>query len=444
MPGINYYQTNKKNYYTLSPRILRAGENSEITVKSRYVTAYPHFVLEGAYYVLVSPVLEYDVAASSATEQNPILVEAKDGVLSFSYFFGFEQDYIISIWHKLESGEKELILNTFVYALEKDLYELMPLRGNTHLHSVYSDGLEEPLQHIGAALKYGFDYIALTDHNNYLGSVEAKKYLDKLSDVGIKNQLTILNGEEFSCNFQPMHIISLGATQAVPKELYTLPEIPEFDSKEEKLKWIVERLVELTDKIHELGGLSVLCHPYWKPIFDWTRLDAPHSLIKAFIKSGSIDAFEVVGGSPKGNTIISQQQHLLALECLRDAPKPYAFLGQSDSHIVNDDSVSQLFGTHYTIAFCKENSRESILEAIKERKTVAVEETDGVCEFFGELRLVNFCRFLDKEYFAIAKSEKQLWFKIFSLCAEGDFDSANILSNALNNIRSVSYNDLKI
>lgn len=438
-----YYQTNKKNYFVLSPRIVKAHEEAVITVRSRYVTAYPHFVLEGDYFVLVSPLLEYEVAANSATEQNPFVVTAKDGVLSFSYGFNEEQDYMIAIWKRHESGDKEMILTTFVYALEEDMYPLLPLKGNTHLHSTYSDGLEEPSQHIGMALKSGFDYIALTDHNNYEGSVQAKKYLEMLSEVYIDRQLTVLNGEEFSCNYQPMHIISLGAEEPVPKELYRLDSIPEFNSREEKLRWITERLCKLSDKVHQLGGLTVLCHPYWKPIFDWTRLDAPHSLIKSYIESGKVDAFEVVGGSPKGSSIISQQQHLLALECMRNIYRPYAFLGQSDSHIVNADDESCIFPTHYTIAFCKENTREGILDAIRNRRTVAVEETDGVCEYFGELRYVNFCRFLEKEYFPLSKNEKMLWWKVFCLCLEGNMDDGKKLADTLKDISTNTYDILR-
>ena len=444
MGHFQYNQMNKIAYYDVSPKIVRANCDAVITVKNKYITRYAQFQLKGQYFILVCPMFDFEVSANSAAEQNPIVVEAENETLTFTHHFEGEQDYMLTIWNKDENGEKNLLLTTFLYALEEDLYALKPLKGNTHLHSCYSDGLEEPLQHIGTALKSGFDYIALTDHNNYEGSVSALDFLDKLHIADIDQRLTVLNGEEFSCNFQPMHIISLGANKAVPKEYYQIDEIPAFETGEEKLRWMVEKISALCACIRENGGVSVLCHPYWKPIFDWVRLDAPRRLIDASIQSGAYDAFEVVGGSPKGQSIIPQEQHLLALECGKLAPKPYAFLGQSDSHIVNAEDTTCVFGTHYTIAFCRENSRAGILDAIKSCQTVAVEETDGRCEYFGCLRLVNFCRYLEKEYFPKAKAVQELYHKAFELCATGKQTEGVAFSKALKEMPLFAYEDLKV
>ena len=438
-----YNQVNKIAYYEVSPKVVRANCDAVITVKNKYITRYSQFQLQGVYFVLVCPMLDFEVKQNNTVEQTPVLVEADNDELTFTHHFEGEQDYMLMIWRKEENGEKNLLLTTYLYALEEDLYSLTPLKGNTHLHSCYSDGLEEPLQHIGAALKSGFDYIALTDHNNYEGSVSARDFLDKLREVDIDKRLTVLNGEEFSCNFQPMHIISLGAEQAVPKKYYEIKDIPTFETDEEKLRWIVEKIGELCTCIRENGGVSVLCHPYWKPIFDWVRLDAPRRLIDESIQSGAFDAFEVVGGSPKGQSIIPQEQHLLALECMKLAPKPYAFLGQSDSHIVNADDSTCVFGTHYTIAFCRENSARAILDAVKDCQTVAVEETDGRCEYFGSLRLVNFCRYLEKEYFPKAKAAQEFYHRVFELCATGKQAEGKALSDTLKEITLYSYEDLK-
>lgn len=440
-----YSSTNKINYYDVVPQIVEANKKSTISIKNKYITRYDNFKLGGEYFILISPMLDFEVAIKSAKEQHPILVEAANNELKFTYEFGSEQDYMLLVWKKDElSGDKCILLSTFIYALDEDLYSRVPLKGNTHLHSCYSDGLEEPLLHIGAALEAGFDYIALTDHNNYEGSVNALDFLNKLTPVGIGEILTILNGEEFSCNYQPMHIISLGADCAVPANYYwTEDEIPELLGETKKLDWIMEKLTLLCNFVHEHRGKVVICHPYWKPVFDWVRLDAPHSLLKRFITSGLIDAFEVIGGSPKGGTIICQEQYLLAMELMREAPRPYAILGQSDSHIVNTKDDSNVFATHYTITFSKSNSREHILEAIDDRYTVAVEETDGKCLYYGTLRLVNFCRFLEKHYFLEMKEERRLYYKIFNLCATGDMKAGEILSDALKKVKTFTFNSLK-
>lgn len=435
---------NKINYFEVSPRIVRAGKTAEITVKTKFISRYPQFVLNGMYHVAIAPVLDFEMDAASITNLHPALVEAKDGVLTFDFYFESEQDYFLKVWQQDPDGDNRyLILQTLLYALDEDLYDLVPLRGNTHLHSCFSDGLEEPLQHLGAALKQGFDYIALTDHNNYEGSVKAKYMLSKLEFTDIVNRLTVLNGEEFSCDYQPMHIISLGATEAVPEEFYIKKDIPTFDNPEDKYDWITEQLKILCDEVHKRDGLVVLCHPYWKPIHDWIRMDAPYRIIKRFLETGLVDGFEVVGGSPKHQNIVSECSHLLALESLSFSKRKYAFLGESDSHVVNDDDESCIFPNKYTIAFCKDNSRESILGAIRNDLTVAVEETDGRCEYFGTLRLVNFCRFLEKYYFPKAKEVSQLYKQVFDMCAVGSFDDGKRLSDALGEVKLFEYGDLK-
>ena len=435
---------NKVNYYNICPKIVRTNSVSTITIKQKYVTKYPQFSLMDKYYVVISPVLDFKFDTSGTTKQHPFIVYAKNGELSIEYFFESEQDYILQVWKQDDNGEnKSLLLKTNLYALNEDLYDLIPLKGNMHLHSCFSDGLEVPLQHLGAALKAGFDFIALTDHNNFEGSQVAREYLDKLSFSKISTMLTVLSGEEFSCNFQPMHIISLGAKNAIPRELYIKNDIPLFNNEEEQYRWIIEKLDVLCNKIHEEDGLVVLCHPYWKPIFDWVRLDAPFKLAHEFIKTDKIDAFEVVSGSPKGNTNVSQLQYKLALESLKDTKKGFAFLGQSDSHVVNEESNSCVFSDRYTIVFSTENTTKGVLDAIKNKLTVAVEETDSKCEYYGSLRLVNFCMFLEKEYFPKAKKVKNLYHSVFEMCATGFFEDGKKLSDTLDNIDLFEYTDLK-
>ena len=435
---------NKINYFDVHPKIVMAGCKTTISVSTKYISKYPQFTLSGLYFVMISPILDFDISATNFQDLKPQLIEAVEGKLHGEYNIETEQEYYVRIWQQDSNGEnRNLILNTVIYALDDDLYNLIPLKGNTHLHSCFSDGLEDPLQHLGAALKHGYDYIALTDHNNYEGSIKAKFFLDKLNFTDINRQLTILNGEEFSCSYQPMHIISLGATQAISSNLYIKESVPEFNDSDEKLDWIIEQLTKLCDEIHKYNGVVVLCHPYWKPIYDFVRLDAPYRLIKRFLETGLVDAFEVVGGSPKHQNIVSQQQHLLALESLSLCSHKYAFLGQSDSHVVNDEDESCIFPYKYTIAFCKDNSRESIIDCIKNDRTVAVEETDGKCEYFGSLRLVNLCRFLEKEYFPRAKEVKKLYYQVFEMCATGALEDGKTLSDALGKVKLFEYGDLK-
>ena len=44
---------NKLNYYDVSPKIVRTGETTKITIKTKYVTKYPQFKLENKFFVLI-------------------------------------------------------------------------------------------------------------------------------------------------------------------------------------------------------------------------------------------------------------------------------------------------------------------------------------------------------------------------------------------------------
>ena len=54
---------NKLNYYDVSPKIVRTGETTKITIKTKYVTKYPQFKLENKFFVLISPVLDFHIDA---------------------------------------------------------------------------------------------------------------------------------------------------------------------------------------------------------------------------------------------------------------------------------------------------------------------------------------------------------------------------------------------
>ena len=435
---------NKVNYYEVTPKIVRTKKTTRISIKQKYITKSPHFELDSLYFVQVAPVMDFELDEYGFGKPVLVLVEAQNGEIVFDYYFESEQDYILSVWKQDENGENRVVvLKTLIYALDEDLYDLVPLKGNTHLHSCYSDGLEAPAQHISNAFRVGFDYIALTDHNNYMGSLAAREIMERLSFTKAQKELTVLTGEEFSCSYQPMHIISLGASKAIDKEFYLKENTPVFENKQEQINWIMEQLNKLCDEIHKHNGVAVLCHPYWKPIENWFRKDAPEGLVKRFMESGKIDAYELVSGSPKGETHVSRMQHQLALEVMLQANKKFALLGQSDSHIVSEENENCIFPYRYTIAFCRQNTKDDILDAIKNGLTVAVEENDGRCDYYGSLRLIKFCRFLESEYFKKARAVKNMYHYAVEMCITSSIEDGKRLFDALDSVKLFGYADLK-
>lgn len=105
----------------------------------------------------------------------------------------------------------------------------MKLKIDLHVHTCYShDGLITPTELVSYAKKAGLDGVAVTDHDRVDGAIKMAKELDFLIIPSM--EISSLKG----------HIIALNLQEAVPKKL-------DVD--------------ETIDKIHELGGLAVACHP---------------------------------------------------------------------------------------------------------------------------------------------------------------------------------------
>ncbi len=85
-----------------------------------------------------------------------------------------------------------------------DLLKYNAVKGDLHMHTVWSDGMNTAEEMIKAAIKMGYEYIAITDHSkseyiaNGLDEKRLKKYLAELDMLKKKyeNQIYILKGSE--------------------------------------------------------------------------------------------------------------------------------------------------------------------------------------------------------------------------------------------------------
>ncbi len=75
-----------------------------------------------------------------------------------------------------------------------------------HIHTNYSDGIYSPKEILSRAHNANLKKIAITDHDNFSGSIEASKILKK-SDFSLE----LIPGVEFSCSdgIEEYHIIGL-------------------------------------------------------------------------------------------------------------------------------------------------------------------------------------------------------------------------------------------
>ena len=378
--SLHYSGFDKVNYFDVSPKILLAGEKTKVIIRSKN----PSIKLSGTYLVMVVPYYEYPYVPFEEYKDVIFEVTTKDGCLSIDYTFDTEQMYRIIVAEETEKGLGVLIKTT-VYALQEDLYNLMPLCGDFHSHTIHSDGFETPESLLNAAVHHGLDFVAITDHNNYNGSAEAAIVAESK-----KIPITVINGEEYSSSFTNMHIISLGADKPLGKWNY-FPDI----TPENKNYTAVDFSKILCKRIKENGGVSVMCHPLWKPFHrDGTRLDVPMSIVKELMEAEVFDAIEIVGGSPIDDLTTSCKQHIWA-RSFGATPDKTAYLGSTDSHTY---SVDPICGKHFTLVFAKDNTQKDIVEAVRQKLTVAIQVIDSdnvLC--FGDVRLCMFADFYIKD-----------------------------------------------
>ncbi len=105
------------------------------------------------------------------------------------------------------------------------------LKLDVHTHTNYSDGFNSPKEMVDYAKKIGFDGIAITDHNEIKGTLEAKKLATK--------EFQIITGIEVTAD--EGHILCLGIEENIEK---------------------YAPAAEVIEKTHQLGGIAIAAHPY--------------------------------------------------------------------------------------------------------------------------------------------------------------------------------------
>ena len=324
-----------------------------------------------------------------------LLVRGKCGVLTFDFKFEGEGE------HQALLMSEDKVLATFtLYALLPDLYSLMPLKGDLHSHSYRSDGTRDPASEAGHYREQGYDFFALTDHNRFFPGGE----IDEVYS-GVNTGLVRIPGEEVHSPGSVVHIVHVGGKESVAaryvneREKYEAEiseymekvpsDIPEaFRSRYAKAMWA-------TDTIHSVGGLAIFPHPFWRPGGSKTY-NVSIDLANVLLGSGMFDAYELVGAMTQPD--INRSLALWGNQ--RAAGKKINVVGSSDVHSLEK---SRTFPYNFTVCFAKEKNADSIIEAIRNGLSVAVEmngtEYDKQYRCYGDFRLVSYAQFLLSEYF---------------------------------------------
>jgi predicted metal-dependent phosphoesterase TrpH len=92
--------------------------------------------------------------------------------------------------------------------------ELRWYKGNTHTHTINSDGDSSPDEVARWYKEHGYQFVVITDHN-FLTSVDGLNAL-----LGAEEKFLVISGEEVTDQFQTkvIHVNALGAASSVPPQ----------------------------------------------------------------------------------------------------------------------------------------------------------------------------------------------------------------------------------
>jgi len=409
--------------FDVYPKVVRAGKEVTITVKP--TGRLNVFKAGETYHVSVKGINggkpEYFPLLSEFEHKD--VVCSADGCIRLTHTFRSEQEYFIDIPYINHRG-KEAQERFCIYCVDGDLTGVYPFIGDLHTHTTMSDGSQDPEIVCANYRSHGYDFIAITDHRRYYPSLRAIRYYSKLP-----TDLTVLPGEEVHLpmakgQYIDPHIISIGAEYSVNaliertdadnvpidkpnRSLYgECPEIMnqeqyeavlEAKSAEIDIPEGIDRIPALGvkwayDEIRKAKGLAIFPHPTW--IHDVFHV--PEAFQDYIVNNRMFDAFEVLGGEN-----YYEQNGFQTIRYYEDKAKGirYPVVGSTDSHNSNETNRNALICS--TIVFAGSNELQSLMNAIREFRSVAVDTISAEPRFIGESRYVRYACFLTKNYFPI-------------------------------------------
>lgn len=131
---------------------------------------------------------------------------------------------------------------------------------NLHIHSNFSDGVEDFDSLVEQAKNLNMKYIAITDHNCILGHKNTK----------YKNDPMLITGVEFDCIYKMslLHILGYGI-DIENKKINALCAKNVREQKNDLIRLFKSRHPKNVIKaIHDAGGIAVLAHPCCCNVFN--------------------------------------------------------------------------------------------------------------------------------------------------------------------------------
>jgi len=383
-------------YFELLPKVVPADRESVIRIRP----LFQHSAFTGRPGLAVTYVRDDgglpDGRVAGWAQFAPLPFSLEDGVLVVTCRFRGEGEHTFRV-SCTENGQAKVLADFHVYSLAADWLALRPFKGDFHIHSHCSDGLEAPAYVAASCRRIGLDFMALTDHHRYQPSLEAMAAM-----AALPTDLRCYPGEEVHAPGNPVHVVNFGGSFSVNERFQDEAAFRrEVAAYAEKLDGLAEPARYETaasewcfDQIRAGGGVSIYCHPYWRPEQRYYVSEATND---AVLDRQRFDALEVIGGFYRHE----QEANALAVaryQELRAAGRRIPVIGVSDAHGCDRD----LFGWYYTIVLAPSVAFADLAAGIRGMASVAVEAVPG--EFprvVGPFRLVRYVYFLLREFYPV-------------------------------------------
>ena len=431
------------HYYDIYPKVFLGDREKHITVKP--LGDHASFESEHVYTVKIFKVNQSNpkVYPERSGRSSLTLTPDADGCLRFSAYFEGEGEHFINVYY---SEDEKPRLTLSVYSLLSDMAGRIPQRGDLHMHTCRSDGKESPTVTAANYRGHGYDFFTISDHRRYYPSLEAIAFYKDLTDF------CIVPGEEIHLPLNNVHYVNFGGSYSInalvtpnknqekagddlsfrsidgnapapmtEEEFIAMIEersktVPrEYESERKSfavMEWIYEHM-------QKNGGLGIFPHPYWL----CQMMQLAEDYTEFIYEKAPFDAFEVLGGENYYQHNGFQTGFYYEM---RAKGIDHPIVGSTDSHGSTEHNRNALICS--TIVFSKANEKDALIDAIKNKYSVAVDTISKEYRLVGDFRFVKYGSFLLENYFPLhdlACAAEGYYMKKY---ATGDLDAEKILA----------------
>lgn len=281
-----------------------------------------------------------------------------------------------------------------IYSLNDDIYGMRCFKGEVHCHTYESDGIQDVCHTVGNYRCAGYDFMAITDHYIAMSAQKAQRIF---ADAPV--DMTLLLGEECHVPTEQIHAVHIGGTKSVNAYFRDNPHLAEQEMQAIESELALPSHINRRDyawrvwiarKSRELGGIAILAHPHW--IWFETYFMAS-AITQQLLADGIYDALDIT--DQEADTTVALWTEMQA----RGHRIPV--VGCTDSHYTDANNPHRPARGGYTLVFAPDRSEESILSAICDGRSVAVNAAGDPARVQGPYRFVKFARFLLDNYYPV-------------------------------------------